>query len=54
VSRYLSVTTRKSQGFQAGAFNKEWTGIFREYAIPPQFLDRERVTQREGDERLVL
>ena len=48
------MTGRKSQGFQAGAFKIEWTGIFREYAIPPQFLDRERVTHREGDERLVL
>jgi hypothetical protein len=54
VSRYLSVTARKSQGFQAGVF-KEWTGIFREYAIPPlEFLDRERVTHREGDELPLL
>jgi selenocysteine-specific elongation factor len=37
-----------------GAF-KEWTGISRKYAIPLlEFLDRERVTRREGDERLVL
>jgi selenocysteine-specific elongation factor len=34
---------------------KEWTGISRKYAIPLlEYLDREHVTRREGDERLVL
>jgi len=34
---------------------KEWTGISRRYAIPLlEFLDRERVTRREGDLRLIL
>ena len=34
---------------------KDWTGISRKYAIPLlEFLDRERVTRREGDSRLVL
>jgi len=34
---------------------KEWTGISRKYAIPLlEFLDRERVTRRDGDVRLVL
>jgi selenocysteine-specific elongation factor len=34
---------------------KEWTGISRKYAIPLlEFLDRERVTKREGDSRVVL
>jgi selenocysteine-specific elongation factor len=34
---------------------KEWTGISRKYAIPLlEFLDRERITRREGDERVVL
>jgi len=34
---------------------KEWTGVSRKYAIPLlEFLDREHVTRREGDERLVL
>ncbi|HWQ56189.1 MAG TPA: selenocysteine-specific translation elongation factor [Bryobacteraceae bacterium] len=34
---------------------KEWTGISRKYAIPLlEYLDRERVTRREGDERVVL
>jgi selenocysteine-specific elongation factor len=34
---------------------KEWTGISRKYAIPLlEFLDRERVTRRDGDSRIVL
>jgi selenocysteine-specific elongation factor len=34
---------------------KDWTGISRKYAIPLlEFLDRERVTRREGDMRVVL
>jgi selenocysteine-specific elongation factor len=34
---------------------KEWTGVSRKYAIPIlEFLDRQRVTQRDGDARLVL
>jgi selenocysteine-specific elongation factor len=45
---------RKGQRFNVGAF-KEWTGISRKYAIPLlEFLDRERLTQRDGDERVVL
>jgi len=37
-----------------GAF-KEWTGASRKYAIPLlEYLDRERVTRREGDGRVVL
>lgn len=45
---------RKSQRFNVAAF-KEWTGISRKYAIPLlEYLDREHVTRREGDERLVL
>ena len=45
---------RRSERFQVGTF-KEWTGISRKYAIPLlEFLDREHVTRREGDERLVL
>ena len=44
----------KAKRFNVGAF-KEWTGISRKYAIPLlEFLDREHVTRREGDERLVL
>jgi selenocysteine-specific elongation factor len=48
------LAVRKSERFNVGAF-KDWTGISRKYAIPLlEFLDREHVTRREGDERLVL
>jgi selenocysteine-specific elongation factor len=34
---------------------KDWTGISRKYAIPLlEFLDRERITRREGDARVIL
>jgi selenocysteine-specific elongation factor len=34
---------------------KDWTGISRKYAIPLlEFLDRERLTRRDGDSRVVL
>jgi selenocysteine-specific elongation factor len=45
---------RKSARFNVAAF-KEWTGISRKYAIPLlEYLDREHVTRREGDERVVI
>src|SRR5439155_17646243 len=45
---------RKGTRFGVASF-KEWTGISRKYAIPLlEFLDREKVTRREGDERVVL
>jgi selenocysteine-specific elongation factor len=48
------LAARKSQRFNVTAF-KEWTGVSRKYAIPLlEYLDREHVTRREGDERLVL
>lgn len=48
------VAERKSMRFSVPMF-KDWTGISRKYAIPLlEFLDRERVTRREGDERIVL
>jgi len=48
------LAARRSERFQVAAF-KEWTGISRKYAIPLlEFLDREHVTRREGDERIVL
>ncbi|MFZ5928133.1 MAG: selenocysteine-specific translation elongation factor [Acidobacteriota bacterium] len=48
------VRERKGQQFGVGDF-KEWTGISRKYAIPLlEFLDRERVTRREGDRRVVV
>jgi selenocysteine-specific elongation factor len=34
---------------------KEITGLTRKYAIPLlEYLDREHVTRREGDERVIL
>jgi selenocysteine-specific elongation factor len=45
---------RRGQRFAVPAF-KEWTGVSRKYAIPLlEYLDRERVTRRDGDERVVL
>ena len=45
---------KKGQRFAVPEF-KDWTGISRKYAIPLlEFLDRERVTRREGDSRVVL
>jgi len=48
------LAVHKGQRFGVGEF-KEWTGCSRKYAIPLlEFLDRERVTRREGDGRVVL
>jgi selenocysteine-specific elongation factor len=48
-----TLAARKSAPFTVGEF-KEWTGVSRKYAIPLlEFLDRERVTRREGDRRVV-
>jgi selenocysteine-specific elongation factor len=45
---------RKPARFNVGKF-KEWTGVSRKYAIPLlEYLDRERITRREGEERLIL
>jgi selenocysteine-specific elongation factor len=45
---------RRSESFGVPAF-KEWTGVSRKYAIPLlEYLDRERITRRQGDERIVL
>ncbi|MCX7603708.1 MAG: SelB C-terminal domain-containing protein [Bryobacteraceae bacterium] len=45
---------KKGQRFGVAEF-KDWTGISRKYAIPLlEFLDRERVTRREGNSRLIL
>jgi len=44
----------KSSRINVGIF-KELTGLSRKYAIPLlEYLDRERVTRREGDERIIL
>jgi selenocysteine-specific elongation factor len=48
------LATRKGTRFTVADF-KTWTGISRKYAIPLlEFLDRERLTRREGDARVVL
>jgi selenocysteine-specific elongation factor len=48
------LSAHKAARFNVGTF-KDWTGISRKYAIPLlEYLDRERVTRREGDERVVL
>jgi selenocysteine-specific elongation factor len=45
---------KKHQGIDVAAF-KDLTGISRKYAIPLlEYLDRQRVTRREGDRRVVL
>jgi selenocysteine-specific elongation factor len=48
------LAVHKAARFNVGAF-KDWTGVSRKYAIPLlEYLDREHVTRREGDERVVL
>ncbi|HEV8144969.1 MAG TPA: selenocysteine-specific translation elongation factor [Bryobacteraceae bacterium] len=48
------LASKKGTRFAVPDF-KEWTGVSRKYAIPLlEFLDRERVTRREGDSRVVL
>ncbi|MFN0166315.1 MAG: selenocysteine-specific translation elongation factor [Bryobacteraceae bacterium] len=45
---------RKGQRFGVPEF-KDWTGISRKYAIPLlEFLDRERLTRRDGVDRVVI
>jgi selenocysteine-specific elongation factor len=48
------LAAHKGEKFAVPQF-KEWTGVSRKYAIPLlEYLDRERITRREGDVRLVL
>lgn len=48
------VAARRGERFDVTQF-KQWTGLSRKYAIPLlEYLDRERVTRREGDRRVVL
>jgi selenocysteine-specific elongation factor len=52
--RLLSYKTSKGDRISVPAF-KDLTGITRKYAIPLlEYLDRERVTRRAGDERVIL
>ncbi len=49
-----ALAPRRGQRFSVPEF-KEWTGVSRKFAIPLlEFLDREKVTRREGDQRIVL
>jgi selenocysteine-specific elongation factor len=48
------LAARKSTRFTVSAF-KDWTGISRKYAIPLlEYLDREHITRRDGEERVIL
>jgi selenocysteine-specific elongation factor len=48
------LANRRGQRFSVAEF-KDWTGISRKYAIPLlEYLDREHVTRREGDQRVVV
>jgi selenocysteine-specific elongation factor len=45
---------KKGRRFAVPEF-KDWTGISRKYAIPLlEYLDREHITRRDGDARVVL
>jgi selenocysteine-specific elongation factor len=49
-----SLALKRGAKFSVPTF-KDWTGISRKYAIPLlEYLDREHVTKREGDERILL
>jgi len=48
------LTQKKGRRFAVPEF-KDWTGVSRKYAIPLlEYLDREHITRRDGDSRLVL
>ncbi|HEV2351346.1 MAG TPA: selenocysteine-specific translation elongation factor [Terriglobia bacterium] len=50
----LAQRKAQSDRLNVGVF-KEITGLSRKYAIPLlEYLDRERVTRRQGDERIIL
>jgi len=52
--RLLTYKKTKSERISVPVF-KELTGITRKYAIPLlEYLDRERITRRAGDERVIL
>ena len=49
-----SLAAHKGRSFTVPEF-KEWIQISRKHAIPLlEFLDREHVTRRDGDRRIVL
>ena len=48
------LSQHKGARFSVAEF-KDWTGVSRKYAIPLlEWLDRERLTRRDGDSRVVL
>jgi selenocysteine-specific elongation factor len=48
------IAEHEGQRFGIAEF-KEWTGISRKYSVPLlEYFDRERVTRREGDARVVV
>jgi len=50
----VQLASRRGERFSVPVF-KDWTGVSRKYAIPLlEYLDREHVTRREGDERIVI
>jgi selenocysteine-specific elongation factor len=52
--RQLAAYKAKSTKIDVGKF-KQLTGVSRKYAIPLlEYLDRERVTRRVGDQREIL
>jgi selenocysteine-specific elongation factor len=52
--RQIAAYSAKSSKIDVAQF-KELTGVSRKYAIPLlEYLDRERVTRRVGDERVIL
>jgi selenocysteine-specific elongation factor len=52
--KVLNAQKASSPRIDVGRF-KELTGVSRKYAIPLlEYLDRERVTKRIGDERVIL
>jgi selenocysteine-specific elongation factor len=49
-----SLAQQRGRQFSVAEF-KDWTQVSRKFAIPLlEYLDRERVTQRDGDKRIVL
>ncbi|HWE51808.1 MAG TPA: selenocysteine-specific translation elongation factor [Bryobacteraceae bacterium] len=51
---HATLADKNGQRFAVPDF-KDWTGVSRKYAIPLlEYLDREHVTRREGDERVVV
>ena len=48
------LAARRGQRFSVTDF-KDWTGVSRKYAIPLlEYLDRERMTRRDGDSRIIV